>query len=103
MFLEFFKFLSFFHLTVLVYASSSLVAVSSIGITFCHHCHHHLPVWHLLISGSMASNSAASSLARSVGNTDDAVLWHGLLVFRLVALLGSTVAMVWLYWASVQW
>ena len=54
-------------------------------------------------SGDIASNLAASSLARSVGNTVDKVLLSvvlassilevvGLLVFSLVALLGSAVA-----------
>ncbi len=54
-------------------------------------------------SGSKAFNSAASSLAKSVGNTMDEfllavvlalVVWEvvDLLVFNLVALMGSSVA-----------
>ena len=37
-FFAFFKFLSLFHLAVLGSVSSSLVAVSFIGIMSCHHC-----------------------------------------------------------------
>ena len=76
--------------------TSSLVAVSSIGIIFCHHCPSSLS------SSYMPFNSAASSLARSVDNTVVAVFLTvalalqffmvvGLLVFSLVELRGSAV------------
>ncbi len=95
-FLAFFKFFSLFHLAVLGSVTSILVSVSSIGIIFCHHCPSSLS------SSYMPSNSAASSLARSVDNTVVAVFLTvalallffmvvGLLVFSLVELMGSAV------------
>ena len=95
-FFAFFKFLSLFHLAVLGSVSSSFVAVSLIGIMSYHHC-----PWSLS-SSYMPSNSAASSLARSVDNAIVAVLLTValdslffmvvcLLVFSLVEFMGSAV------------
>ena len=95
-FLAFFKFLSLFHLAVVGSVTSSLVAVSFIGIMSCHH-------WSIILSSSyMPSNSVASSLARSVDNAVVAVLLTValallfcmvvcLLVFSLVEFTGSAV------------
>ena len=95
-FFAFFKFLSLYHLAVLGSVSSSFVAVSLIGIMSYHHC-----PWSLS-SSYMPSNSAASSLARSVDNAIVAVLLTValdslffmvvcLLVFSLVEFTGSAV------------
>ena len=76
--------------------TSSLVAVSFIGIMSCQHC----PI--VLSSSYMPSNSVASSLDTSVDNAVVAVLLTvalallflmvvGLLVFSLMAFMGSAV------------
>ena len=88
-FFAFFKFLSLFHFAVLGSVSSSFVAVILIGIMSYDHC-----PWSLS-SSYMPSNSAASSLARSVDNAVVAVLLPWL----------WTCYFLWWYvcWSSVWW